>query len=204
MIPSSSRLSIACTRRPATTTTAARSGSRRARSPIERVPVALGLPVHRPHCAHRSREHVVLALEPADPAVLVAPTRIAGTSMSSRARICACSPHSISPAPRQCAARSHCSRSPRRCRPARARHRCIEPALLSWCTTPRSSSVQRSSWSWSSSGSAASSRRRGPIWILDGSRGNFYPESVETLVPEDRRVAASGDSEIVIRRDAPR
>lgn len=40
---------------------------------IERVAVANGLPVHRPHHAHRPRERVVVALGPADPPVLVAP-----------------------------------------------------------------------------------------------------------------------------------
>jgi len=40
---------------------------------IERVAIALGLPVHRPHHAHRARKRVVLALRPTDAAVLVAP-----------------------------------------------------------------------------------------------------------------------------------
>jgi hypothetical protein len=40
---------------------------------IERGAVALGLPVHRPHHPHCPRERVVVALEPVDPAVLVAP-----------------------------------------------------------------------------------------------------------------------------------
>jgi hypothetical protein len=40
---------------------------------IERIAVALRLPVHRPHHAHRPRERVVVALGPADPPVLVAP-----------------------------------------------------------------------------------------------------------------------------------
>jgi hypothetical protein len=42
-------------------------------------------PAFRYH-AHRPGERVVVAIEPADPAVLVAHTRIDGTSMSSLAR----------------------------------------------------------------------------------------------------------------------
>jgi len=69
------------------------------------------------------------------------------------------------------AARARGSRSPRRSRPGRARHRYAGSAPPAGCTAPRNLSARRSSWSWS-----GSLRRRcdaNTIQILDGIRGNL-------------------------------